>query len=246
MNDISEYLLPDVSEWLVKTFLEDGWIKNEFVIKQEINLNPDIYVPKKRYHAEQIVYISKDCIGTYIIELSSCIKRYIKIHDLVQRTNRIIDVPGYVCLYVKDHPQLLGFWSHESYRVILITLIDILNGDVIHTWSIDGDCRCLQKFHRWDADDYLEIHLQLNLQTSKLLNLETGHEFVCSFNNRLLEPYKTIQNTENNRRVFSSYKEDEKMDKYQTVLYDHLLLNYYTGYRTQLEKQEINVQVFEY
>jgi len=134
--DLSQYLVPYVSEWLVKNILQQPILLSEFI---KLNIQ------------DRILYISPDFHFIYTFsELNKQIYKY----DLFTKEANKITIPQdgfFPFLQSIQHPQWIGFFKTNHFPFFTLYLIDITTGETIHNWIVHDLLHGYERFrYTWD------------------------------------------------------------------------------------------------
>jgi len=137
-QELYQYLVPDVAEWLIKNIIQQHTLLSEF-----IKLDTD----------ETILYISSDFQFMYTF-----IKDEIRKYDL-RKENYIVmtNVEGSYIMQSLQHPQWIGIFN-ETFQNLF--LIDVTTGETLHIWKVNSVFH--DYFYSWDEELGLlisELHI---------------------------------------------------------------------------------------
>ena len=174
--DLSQYLVPDIAEWLVKNIIQEPTFLVDFHTK------------------EQLLYLSPDLCFLYTFQ-----ENEIRKHDLKKRyscytTIRKLTESSVVTVQSLQHPQWIGFspintrFLQPTTTTRYLELIDVTSGKTISTWSTIRHFGCTE-FYIWDED----LKILLDPKAHSLFETLSWKEMDRLKNGK--EIYKTIITT---------------------------------------------------
>jgi len=166
-DELHQYLLPSVSEWIIKNIIQQETVLAEIIADFLNN--------------ERILYLTPDCNVLYTYNSTTySIWKY----DLLNREPRIGQIlPSQMLFQSMQHPYLVGFSSNEK----KLHLLDITTNKIIFTWKLNTDAISEKNFYTWDEKTNLLINTNpdiINLDDAEELNFQEFAKLKLSNNKR--------------------------------------------------------------